>query len=110
MQFILVYSFCQAYYPNIKCREKGDVTKIKPTTGVTIKLNKTTKLMRVSGKNHWPWFVDTFEKLLDIGNGDAVELPSDGASAVSENSVTRYLQLNKDDEEVNIMPSFYLLI
>ncbi|CAL1527086.1 unnamed protein product [Lymnaea stagnalis] len=90
----------KTYYPNIKCREKGDIIKIKPTMGVTIKLNKTTKLMRVSGKNHWPWFVDTFEKLLDIGNGDAIELPSDGASGVSENSVTRYLQLNKDDEEV----------
>ena len=70
--------------------------------GVTIKLNKTTRLMKVYGKDHWPWFVDTFEILLDIGNGDAVELPSEGGS-ISENSVTRYLQLNKDDEEVCIM-------
>ncbi|CAG5124402.1 unnamed protein product [Candidula unifasciata] len=87
------------YYPGIKCREKGDVIKIKPSTGVTIKLNKTTRLMKISGKDHWPWFVDTFGALLDIGNGDAVELPSDGKS-VSENSVTRFLQLDKDDEEV----------
>ena len=55
--------------------------------------------MKVSGKDHWPWFVDTFEALMEVGNGDAEELQSDGAS-VSENSVTRFLQLNKDDEEV----------
>ncbi|KAK3756132.1 hypothetical protein RRG08_038151 [Elysia crispata] len=89
----------KTFYPNIKCKEKGDTIKIKPTMGVTIKLNKTTRLMKVYGKDHWPWFVDTFEILLDIGNGDAVELPSEGGS-ISENSVTRYLQLNKDDEEV----------
>jgi len=87
----------KTYYPDIKCREKGDVIKIKPTSGVTIKLNKTTRLMKVSGKDHWPWFVDTFEALLEVGNGDAEEL--DGGS-ISDNSVTRYLQLNKEDEEV----------
>lgn len=90
----------KAYYPGIKCREKGDIIKIKPTTNVKIKMNKTTRVMKISGKSHWPWFVDTFGKLLDIGNGDAVPLPSDGASSVSDNSVTRYLQLNKDDELV----------
>lgn len=87
----------QAVYPNIKYREKGDIIKLKPTVDVTVKLNKTSQLMRVSGKNHWPWFVDNFERLLEEGNAEAEAL-SDAPS--SENSVTRYLQLDKDDELV----------
>ena len=58
--------------------------------------------MKVYGKDHWPWFVDTFEALLEVGNGDAEELD---VASVSENSVTRFLQLNKDDEEVRIKVS-----
>lgn len=56
--------------------------------------------MTVSGKDHWPWFVDTFAALLDIGNGDDVDVPSDDESE-SEDLVSRFLQLNKNDEEVN---------
>lgn len=89
----------QAVYPNIKYLEKGDVIKLKPTTGVSVKLNKTTRLMRVTGKNHWPWFVDNFERLLEEGNAEAETL-SDAPS--SENSVTRFLQLDKDDELVSL--------
>lgn len=87
----------QAVYPNIKYLEKGEIIKLKPTVDVTVKLNKTTRLMRISGKNHWPWFVDNFERLLEQGNEEAERL-SDAPS--SENSVTRYLQLDKDDELV----------
>lgn len=53
--------------------------------------------MRVTGKNHWPWLVENFARLVEEGNAEAEEL-SDAAS--SANSVTRYLQLDKDDEMV----------
>jgi hypothetical protein len=65
--------------------------------GVSVKLNKTTGIMRVTGKNHWPWLVENFARLVEEGNAEAEEL-SDAAS--SANSVTRYLQLDKDDEMV----------
>ncbi|KAK7101477.1 uncharacterized protein [Littorina saxatilis] len=84
----------QAVYPNIKYLEKGDVIKLKPTVDVSVKLNKTTRLMRITGKGHWRWFVDNFEQLLDEGNNEAETLSTADSS---ENSVTRYLQLDKDD-------------
>ena len=90
----------QTVYPNIKYLEKGDIIKLKPTMGVTIKLNKTTGLMRVTGKNHWPWFVENFARLLEEGNAEAETLSMTDAS---ENSVTRYLQLDKDDELVSCL-------
>lgn len=87
----------QTVYPNIKYLEKGEIIKLKPIVGVSIKLNKTKGLMRVTGKNHWPWFVDNFARLLEEGNAEAETLSTSDAS---ENSVTRYLQLDKDDELV----------
>lgn len=87
----------QAVYPNIKYLEKGDVIKLRPTMGVSIKLNKTTSIMRVTGKNHWPWLVENFARLLEEGNAEAETLST---SPSEENSVTRYLQLDKDDELV----------
>lgn len=84
-------------YPDQVYREKGEITKIKPTDGVTLKVNKKTGIMKVAGKNHWTWMVNNFSDVLEQGNADAQEL--DEQQSVVD-SVTRYLQLDKNVEEV----------
>ncbi|XP_050413196.1 uncharacterized protein LOC126827738 [Patella vulgata] len=82
-------------YPNINCLEKNDIIKLKPRVHVTLKLNKVTGLLKITGKNHWQWLVECLADLFEDGNADAETIVS-----MSENSVTRYLQLDKDDEEI----------
>jgi len=53
--------------------------------------------MKVYGKNHWKWMVDHFCEVMEQGNADAMELEEMRSVA---DSVTRYLQLDKNVEEV----------
>lgn len=88
-----------ALYPNQTYREKNELVKIKPAPGVTVKLSRKTGLMKISGKNHWGWMVAHFTDVLETANNESEEL-DDGASLMSDNSVTRYLQLDKNVEMV----------
>lgn len=90
-----------ALYPNQTYREKNELVKIKPAPGVTVKLSRKTGLMKISGKNHWGWMVANFTEVLETANNESEEL-DDGASLMSDNSVTRYLQLDKNVEMVGI--------
>lgn len=91
-----------ALYPNQTYREKNELVKIKPAPGVTIKLSRKTGLMKISGKNHWGWMVANFTDVLETANNESEEL-DDAASLMSDNSVTRYLQLDKNVEMVGIL-------
>lgn len=82
-------------YANETYREKADVIKISPASGVTLKLNKRSGTMKVSGKHHLTWLTDEFPNVLEAGN-DEVESLADA----SDTSVTRFLQLDKNVEEV----------
>jgi hypothetical protein len=86
-------------FPDQTYREKADITKLKLAPGVTIKINKRSGIMKVYGKHHWMWFIDNFQDILEQANADMEELSD--AQSVSDNSVTRYLQLDKNVEEVN---------
>lgn len=86
----------QVVYPDVTCSEKRDIIKLKPVHGVSLKLNKANGILKVTGKNHWNWFIENFNSLLEHGN-DNVEMLTEA----SESSVTRFLQLNKDDEEAS---------
>ena len=55
--------------------------------------------MKIGGKGHWPWMLDNFTEVLEQGNAEMRTLEEVGS--VSDNSVTRYLQLDKNVEEVN---------
>ena len=88
-----------ALYPNHTYREKNDLVKIKPAPAVSIKLSRKTGLMKISGRNHWPWIVNNFKDILETANNESQEL-DDAASLMSDNSVTRYLQLDKNVEMV----------
>lgn len=88
----------KALYPEHTYRTKADIIKLKPSPGVSVKINKRTGIMKVSGKNHWPWMLDNFAEVLDQGNADMQTLEE--AQSISDNSVTRYLQLDKNVEEV----------
>lgn len=85
-------------FPEQTYREKADITKIKIQPGVTVKINKRSGIMKVYGKNHWIWFIDNFADILEQANADMQELAD--TESVSDNSVTRYLQLDKNVEEV----------
>ncbi|XP_046561152.1 uncharacterized protein LOC124270165 [Haliotis rubra] len=85
----------QVVYPDVTCSEKRDIIKLKPVYGVSLKLNKANGILRVTGKNHWNWFIENFNSLLEHGNDNVEAL-----TEASESSVTRFLQLDKDDEEV----------
>ncbi|XP_014777344.1 uncharacterized protein LOC106874202 [Octopus bimaculoides] len=85
----------KVFYPQETYREKGDLIKLKPVSGVTLRLNKTSGVMRIEGKNHWVWFVDNFANILEQGNVDAESLAEQ-----SDTSVTRYLHLDKNLDEV----------
>lgn len=87
----------KALYPDQTYREKSGIIKIKPSPGVGLKLNKKTGLMKIGGKSHWPWVCNNFIDILEQGNADAQEL--DDIQSVAD-SVTRYLQLDKNVEEV----------
>ena len=82
-------------YANETYREKADVIKIAPASGVSLKLNKRSGTMKVSGKHHLTWLTDEFPNVLEAGN-DEVESLADA----SDTSVTRFLQLDKNVEEV----------
>lgn len=88
----------KALYPEHTYRAKADIIKLKPSPGVSVKINKRTGIMKVSGKNHWPWMLDNFSEVLEQGNADMQTLEE--AQSISDNSVTRYLQLDKNVEEV----------
>ncbi|GAB1598248.1 uncharacterized protein LOC115213803 [Argonauta hians] len=85
----------KVFYPQETYREKGEIIKLKPVSGVTLRLNKTSGVMRIEGKNHWVWFVDNFANILEQGNADAESLTEQ-----SDTSVTRYLHLDKNLDEV----------
>lgn len=85
----------KVFYPQDSYREKGDLIKMKPCPGVTLRLNKTSGILKIEGKNHWTWFVDNFAHILEQGNSDAESLAEH-----SDTSVTRYLHLDKNLDEV----------
>ena len=90
----------QAVFPNIKYQEKCDMIKLKPAQLVSVKLNKSTGSLQVKGKNHWPWLVENYPRMVEEGNAES-ELLTD--SQTDMNSVTCYLQLDKDDEFVRLL-------
>lgn len=85
----------QVMYPNDTFREKDEFIKINVGRKVVLKLNKRTGTMKVAGKEHMLWFTEEFPNVLETGN-DAVESLADA----SDTSVTRFLQLDKNVEEV----------
>ncbi|KAK3602022.1 hypothetical protein CHS0354_038894 [Potamilus streckersoni] len=85
----------QRLLPQELCKEKNDIIKITPAPSVTLKLNKRSGILKVYGKNHWRWLVDEFPGVLEHGNDDVESLPD-----ASDTSVTRFLQLDKNLEEV----------
>lgn len=82
-------------YPNDTFREKEDIIKISVGPKVTLKLNKRSGTMKVCGKDHLLWMTDEFPNVLETGNDEVEELAD-----ASDTSVTRYLQLDKNVEEV----------
>lgn len=82
-------------YPNDTFREKADIIKINVGPKVVLKLNKRTGTMKVCGKEHLLWLTEEFPNVLDVSN-DEMESLADA----SDTSVTRYLQLDKNVEEV----------
>lgn len=82
-------------YPNDTFREKGDLIKINVGSKVVLKLNKVTGTMKVAGKEHMLWMTDEFPNVLECGNDEVEELAD-----ASDSSVTRFLQLDKNTEEV----------
>lgn len=82
-------------YPNDTFREKEEIIKISVGPKVMLKLNKRSGTLKVCGKEHLLWMTDEFPNVLEAGN-DEVE----GLADASDTSVTRFLQLDKNVEEV----------
>lgn len=40
---------------------------MRPSAGVTLKLNKSDGTLKIKGKNHLLWFKENFEHILDSG-------------------------------------------
>jgi len=85
----------QVMYPNDTFREKEDLIKLQVGRKVTLKLNKRTGTMKVCGKEHLLWMTEEFPNVLETGNDEIEELAD-----ASDTSVTRFLQLDKNTEEV----------
>ena len=82
-------------YPNDTFREKSEIIKINVGPKVVLKLNKRTGTMKVGGKEHMLWMTEEFPNVLECGNDESEPLAD-----ASDTSVTRFLQLDKDTEEV----------
>lgn len=85
-------------YPNDTFREKDEIIKIGVGSKVVLKLNKRTGTMKVTGKEHMLWMTEEFPNVLECGNDEVEELAD-----ASDTSVTRFLQLDKNTEEVNVV-------
>ncbi|XP_074645235.1 uncharacterized protein LOC141901712 [Tubulanus polymorphus] len=54
-------------YPQDKGAESGSIVKLRPEPGVSLKVNSKDGSLCIGGRNHWVWFTENFETILDSG-------------------------------------------
>lgn len=89
----------RSFFDDDRFSEKPGMIKCRPTPKVTIKINTMNGALKVYGQGFWGWFMANFQQILEQGTADMESL-SDGAT---DNSVTRFLQLDKNYDEVNAL-------
>ena len=57
----------KAVYPQDHLSGEGNIIKMHPEAGVTLKLNREDGTLKIKGKRHLKWFKDNFDNMLETG-------------------------------------------
>ena len=82
----------RAVYPQDHISGDGDVLKMHPEAGVTLKLNKGDGTLKIKGKKHLKWFKENFDQILGAGGGSEDEGVSEMAKLCN-----KYLRIDDDN-------------
>ena len=80
----------KAAYPQDQLSTNGDVIKLHPEAGVTLKLSRGDGTLKIKGRHHLKWFKENFAQMLET------EQQSRGAASELSLLCDRYLRLDDD--------------